>query len=244
MSLNTVDEVNAFMKTRSYVSGYAFSAADVEVFGKIGLPDKAAAPHAYRWYVHIAALTGVKCLGLVAGASSGAAAPAKNAPKAPAAPKASPKASPKQKAKKAAPAPAPEAEDDEDDFWGEDDDEDEETKAAKAKELEEAKAKAQAKLAKKEANQRSLCCLEIKPWEAEQDLLELFAKIQKTFVRDGLKWSEKCELKDVAFGVKKIICTAVINQTMSMDAIIEEITEDEPFCNEVQSMTMTSMSLL
>ena len=51
------------------------------------------------------------------------------------------------------------------------------------------------------------------------------------------------QLEDVAFGVKKIICSAVINQTMSMDAIIEEITE-EAFADEVQSMTMTSMSLL
>ena len=41
----------------------------------------------------------------------------------------------------------------------------------------------------------------------------------------------------------QIICTAVVNQTLSMDAIIEEITEDL-FVNEVQSMSMTSMSLL
>ena len=31
----------------------------------------------------------------------------------------------------------------------------------------------------------------------------------------------------MAFGVQKIICTAVVNQTLSMDAIIEEITEEE-----------------
>ena len=37
--------------------------------------------------------------------------------------------------------------------------------------------------------------------------------------------------------------TAVVNQTLSMDAIIEEITEDL-FVDEVQSMSMTSMSLL
>ena len=37
--------------------------------------------------------------------------------------------------------------------------------------------------------------------------------------------------------------TAVVNQTLSMDAIIEEITE-ELFTDEVQSMSMTSMSLL
>ena len=62
-------------------------------------------------------------------------------------------------------------------------------------------------------------------------------------MKDGLKWSENCKLVDVAFGVQKIVCTAVINQTLSMDAIIEEMTE-ESFADEIQSMTMTSMSLL
>ena len=69
------------------------------------------------------------------------------------------------------------------------------------------------------------------------------AKIKATVVKDGLKWSEGLKLVDVAFGVQKIICTAVVNQTLSMDAIIEEITE-ELFTEEVQSMSMTSMSLL
>merc|ERR1712216_497007 len=106
-------------------------------------------------------------------------------------------------------------EEDDDDFWGDDEEQ-----------LEEAKAQAMAKLAKKEANQRSLCNLEIKPWEAEQDLKVLFKKIQTTVAKDGLKWSENCKLVDVAFGVQKIVCTAVINQTLSMDAIIEEMTEE------------------
>ena len=156
---------------------------------------------------------------------------------------AAPAAAPK-KAAPAKPAPAPAAEEeDDDDFWGEDEEQTEEEKAAAAKELEEAKAKAMAKLAKKEANQRSLCNLEIKPCEADQDLKALYAKIKKTVVKDGLKWSEGLKLVDVAFGVQKIICTAVVNQTLSMDAIIEEITEDL-FADEVQSMSMTSMSLL
>ena len=103
---------------------------------------------------------------------------------------AAPAAAPK-KAAPAKPAPAPAAEEeDDDDFWGEDEEQTEEEKAAAAKELEEAKAKAMAKLAKKEANQRSLCNLEIKPWEADQDLKALYAKIKKTVVKDGLKWSE------------------------------------------------------
>ena len=69
---------------------------------------------------------------------------------------AAPAAAPK-KAAPAKPAPAPAAEEeDDDDFWGDDEEQTEEEKAQAAKELEEAKAKAMAKLAKKEANQRSL----------------------------------------------------------------------------------------
>ena len=162
----------------------------------------------------------------------------------------------------AAPAQAKAAEEDDDDmdlgFGDDDDDEDDATpapaansrqakaaalKAENEKKLEEAKAAALARLAKKEANQRSLCNLEIKPWEAEQDLLALFAKIKAEVVRDGLKWSENCNLVDVAFGVKKIICTAIIPVAVSMDEIIDEMTE-ETFVDEIQSMNMTSMSLL
>ena len=69
--------------------------------------------------------------------------------------KAAAPAAPKKAAPAKPPAPAAEEEDD-DDFWGEDEEQTEEEKAAAAKELEEAKAKAMAKLAKKEANQRSL----------------------------------------------------------------------------------------
>ena len=62
-----------------------------------------------------------------------------------------------------------------------------ELKKAKDAELEKAKAAAEARLAKKEASQRSLCNLEIKPWEADQDLLALYKKIKETVVFEGLK---------------------------------------------------------
>ncbi|KAJ1458855.1 hypothetical protein M885DRAFT_512704 [Pelagophyceae sp. CCMP2097] len=71
----------------------------------------------------------------------------------------------------------------------------------------------------------------------------LFNKIKTTIQRDGLKWSENCELQEVAYGVKKILLTAVIGVNLSMDAVIEEICEDL-FPDEVQSMNMLSMSLL
>jgi translation elongation factor EF-1beta len=162
-------------------------------------------------------------------------------------------------AQKAAPNAAPKASADDELDFGFDDDDDApksapiggksrsevaaELKAKRDADLEEKKKEAEARLAKKEANQRSLCNLEIKPWEAEQDLLALYAKIKATVVRDGLKWSENCALVDVAFGIKKIVCTAVIPLALSMDEIIEEMTE-ETFTQEIQSMQMTSMSLL
>ena len=118
-----------------------------------------------------------------------------------------------------------------------------EAKAKRDAETEVKKQEAMARLAKKEANQRSLCNLEIKPWEASQDLKALYAKIKATVVMDGLKWSENCALVDVAFGVQKIVCTAVIPLSLSMDAIIDDMTE-ETFVDEIQSMNMTSMSLL
>ena len=99
------------------------------------------------------------------------------------------------------------------------------------------------RLATKEARQKSLCTIEIKPWEASQDLPALFAKIQATMVRDNLTWSEQCKLVEVGYGVRKIVCTAVIGQELSMDAIIEDMVEDT-FADEIQSMEMTSMSLL
>ena len=36
--------------------GFSFSAGDVQTFKQFPLPDKATCPHAYRWYIHIAAL--------------------------------------------------------------------------------------------------------------------------------------------------------------------------------------------
>jgi translation elongation factor EF-1beta len=195
-------------------------------------------------YIHIAALTGLPLALAYSAASTPAAAAAPAAVK-----------------KAAAPAKKSAADDDDDDMdlgFDDDDEEEEEAsapapnsrqakaaalKAENEKKLEEAKAAALARLAKKEANQRSLCNLEIKPWEAEQDLLALFAKIKKEVVRDGLKWSENCALVDVAFGVKKIVCTAIIPVAVSMDEIIDEMTE-ETFVDEIQSMNMTSLSLL
>ena len=50
-----------------------------------------------------------------------------------------------------------------------------------------------------------MCNLEIKPWEADQDLKALYAKIKKTVVKDGLKWSEgRVELKMQLRGRRRV----------------------------------------
>ncbi len=154
------------------------------------------------------------------------------------------------------------ANEEEDDFdvFGDDDEEEEAeavstmSRAEKAaalkkqrdEELEKAKQAALERLAKKEAKQRTLCNLEITPWEADQDLIALHKKLKETVVREGLKWSEGCKLVDVGYGIKKMLLTAVLSMNLSMDAIIEEVAdEDEGILkDEIQSFTMTSMSLL
>ena len=167
-------------------------------------------------------------------------------------------AAPAKKAapKKEAAPPAKDDDDDMDDLFDDDDEDDapagkplsraEQAKAAKAERdaiIAKKKEETLARLAIKEAKQRSLCNLEIKPWEAEQDLNDLFKRLKEQCKPEGLQWSENCQLVDVAFGVKKMILTAVLPMTLSMDAIIDEILEDL-FPDEIQSMSMTSMSLL
>jgi len=231
-------KLNGYLTGFSYLAGHTFSAEDSAVFATCaGAPDATKHPHAFRWYIHVAALSG---LGSFSAAPAAAAAPAKGG------------------AKKA--AKADDDDDDMDDLFDDDDDEEEAAAAPKGSRADQAKAaKAErdafiqkkkeetlARLAIKEAKQRSLCNLEIKPWEAEQDLNDLFQRIKKTVNEEthpGIQWSQNCSLVDVAFGVKKMILTAVLPMTVSMDAIIEEITEDL-FPDEIQSMSMTSMSLL
>ena len=236
-SITDFASLNSYVADKSYIEGYSYSVKDDEVFKSFGLPDKSAYPHAYRWYIHIAAQTG-----LPAALASTPAAVVEAPSKKQAGPPAKKAAGPP--AKKAA---ADDDDDDIDDMFGDDDDEEETKEKPKEKSLkekmEEKKQAALDRLAKKEKNQRSLCNLEIKPWDAEQDLMALFKKLKSEIAIDGLKWSENCALKDVAYGIKKIILTAVINMSLSMDSIIEDIMEG-PLSEEIQSMEMTSMSLL
>jgi elongation factor 1-beta len=145
------------------------------------------------------------------------------------------------------PAPAKKAaakkEEEEDfDVFGEDDDEEEEApKESRADMLNRLKKEAEERTAKKEAKQRTLVAIEIKPWDVEQDLMVLWKKITTTITQDGLKWGESCNLADVAYGIKKIQTTFVMGVANSSDDIVEAILEME---DEVQSAEVLSMNVL
>jgi elongation factor 1-beta len=201
------------------------------------VPDPSKHPHAYRWYVHIAALRGMRGLALsmapppVAAAAAGSAASA--APAAPA---------PKKKAAK-----AEEEEDDFDVFGGDDDDnegaapKEEAPKESRAEMLARLKKEAEERAAAKELKQRTLVSIEIKPWDVEQDLMALWKKIVTNVTQDGLKWGENCTLADVAYGIKKIQTTFVMGVSNSSDDVVDAILAME---DEVQSCEVMSMSVL
>lgn len=140
--------------------------------------------------------------------------------------------------------------DDDDDFdvFGDDDD-DEDAGDAKKEEKGESRAEMLARLKKeaeertkqKEAKQRTLVGIEIKPYSIEQDLMELWKKITTTVVQSGLKWGENCTLVDVAFGIKKIQTTFVMGVDNSSDEVQEAI---EAMDDEVQSVEIISMNVL
>ncbi|CAM9251691.1 unnamed protein product [Choristocarpus tenellus] len=220
---------NGYMTARSYVEGYAYSKADADMFAACpSSPDKATAPHAYRWFIHIAAIIGVRSLNF-SGATTAPAAPAP----APAA-AASKKAAPKAKAKC-----DDDGDDDDDDLFGDDEEEAPASKPEKSRAdiMKEAKA---AKDAKKKID-RSQIVLEVKPWEADTDLNELFKMISKVVI-DGLVWGEAYKLVPVAFGVKKLVLSCVVEDSK---VGVEDITDAiEAFDEYVQSVDMTTMNRL
>eukprot|EP00525_Craspedostauros_australis_P003425 CAMPEP_0198110448 /NCGR_PEP_ID=MMETSP1442-20131203/2469_1 /TAXON_ID= /ORGANISM="Craspedostauros australis, Strain CCMP3328" /LENGTH=131 /DNA_ID=CAMNT_0043766517 /DNA_START=27 /DNA_END=418 /DNA_ORIENTATION=+ len=82
--------------------------------------------------------------------------------------------------KAAAPKKAAKKEEDDDDFdvFGDDDDEEEEeVTESRAEKLARLKKEAEERTARKEAKQRTLVAIEIKPWDVEQDLMVLWKKI-------------------------------------------------------------------
>jgi len=219
---SSVAELEKHLSTRSYVTGYSMSEEDkAELKALKGVPSQKSHPNTYRWAKHIVALTG-----MFIGAAE-----------------ASPNA--------AAPAAAKAADDMDDMFAGGDDDEDGETaeeraatKARKermeqARKLKEEKDAKEGKKKKAKEVEKSLVVLEVKPWEADTDLEMVWKQITER-QQEGLSWGATFKLEPVAFGIKKLVMTCtIVDSLVVMDDITENIEALEQW---VQSVEVASMN--
>jgi len=215
--------LDAFIKTKSYIEGYAPSQADVTVFKAVSsAPDATKYPNAARWYSHIATYKDeFETLAGDASKEASAYGPAEAA------------------APAAAPAAAEEEEDDDDDLFGSDDEEEEAAKAELTKKrLEEYHAKKAAKGPKPAA--KSIVTLDVKPWDDETDMVQLEKNV-RAIEMDGLVWGGGA-LIPVGFGIKKLQINVVVeDEKVSVDDLQQQIQEDE---EHVQSTDVAAMQKL
>lgn len=132
----------------------------------------------------------------------------------------------KEEAKKA-------ADDDDIDLFGSDDDEEaEKNRAERAAAHLEKKSKKPAIIAK------SMITLDVKPWDDETDVKEM-EKAVRSIEADGLLWGTS-KFADVAFGIKKLVITCVVeDDKVGTDFLEESITGFEDL---VQSVDIASFN--
>jgi len=94
--------------------------------------------------------------------------------------------------------------DDEIDLFGDDDTTEKQVVSQKKP----VKEKDNKKPEKKAKIEKTFIQLDLKPYDSEFEIASLWPKIEKMQIA-GLKWGEKFELKPVAFGIKKLVISAV-----------------------------------
>jgi len=218
-SASGLQALDRHLEDKSYIEGYVPTQADVVVFKALSGPPNSTV-NALRWFRHITSFGADTAVFPAAGVDTaklvGAAAAAKPAAA----------AAPARPAKKVV-----EEEEDDDDFdmFASDDEVDEDAEAEKQKRLAayaEKKAKKPALIAK------SNIILDVKPWDDETDLAEMEAAI-RLIETEGLLWG-KAERKPVAFGIFKLVISAVVeDDKVSVDWMEEKITELEDFVQSV-----------
>ncbi|KAI1764770.1 hypothetical protein GGR53DRAFT_299709 [Hypoxylon sp. FL1150] len=212
--------LNSWLTTRSYVTGYAPSQADVAVFKALSsAPAADKYPHAARWYKHIASFEDE--FATLPGDAS----------------KPYTVYGPEEAAVTLNPAKAPateEAEDDVDLFGSDDEEEDAEAVRVREERLAAYRAK---KEAKPKIAAKSMVTLDVKPWDDETDMAALEAAV-RGIEKDGLVWGAG-KLVPVGFGIKKLQINLVVeDEKISLTDLQEEI---EGFEDYVQSSDIAAM---
>ncbi|PFH61011.1 hypothetical protein XA68_18429 [Ophiocordyceps unilateralis] len=216
--------LNNWLVTRSYITGYTPSQADVACYKALkGTPDEEKYPYAARWYRHLttfedefSSLSGDASKPYTVYGPDVAAVtlnPAK--------------------------APATAGDDDEDvDLFGSDDEEDDE-EAARVREERLAEYRKK-KEGKPKPAAKSVVTLDVKPWDDETDMAALESSV-RGIEKDGLVWGAS-KLVTVGFGIKKLQINLVVeDEKISLDELQEEIQEFEDY---VQSSDVVAMQKL
>ncbi|KAI4287159.1 MAG: hypothetical protein L6R35_003581 [Caloplaca aegaea] len=235
--------LESWVTSRSYISGYGPSQADVASFKALpGLPKVEKYPHAWRWYKHIASYqsgtkqptSSLSSLVTYAGSefSSLPGDPLK------AYTSYGPEKSEATLNPKDAPKAAAEEEEEDDDLFGSDDEsEDEETKKKREENLAAYKKK---KEGKTKPAAKSIVTLDVKPWDDETDMKQLEENMRKIEM-DGLTWGAS-KLVPLAFGIKKLQVNLVVeDEKVSIDDLQQQIEGDEDY---VQSTDVAAMQKL
>ncbi|KAL6821758.1 hypothetical protein V8C43DRAFT_280970 [Trichoderma afarasin] len=214
--------LNSWVSTRSYITGFSASQADVAVFKALKeAPNAAKHPAAARWYKHIA--TYEDEFATLEGDAS----------------KPYTVYGPEVAEVTLNPAKAPAAEEDDDvDLFGSDDEE-EDAEAARVRE-ERLAAYREKKAAKPKVAAKSVVTLDVKPWDDETDLAAMEAAV-RGIEQDGLLWGAS-KLVAVGFGIKKLQINLVVeDEKVSLDELQEQIQEFEDW---VQSTDVVAMQKL
>jgi elongation factor 1-beta len=215
--------LNNWLLTRSYITGFTASQADVAVFKALrSSPDAAKYPNAARWYKHIASYEDE--FPTLAGDAS--------QPYTVYGPEVA------EVTINPAKAPAAEEEDEDVDLFGSDDEE-EDAEAARVRE-ERLAAYREKKAAKPKIAAKSVVTLDVKPWDDETDMAALEAEV-RAIEQDGLVWGQS-KLVPVGFGIKKLQINLVIeDEKVSTSDLQEQI---EGFEDYVQSTDIAAMQKL
>merc|ERR1712077_97061 len=198
----------------SYIEGYVPSQADAAVFDALKgkSPERAAYPHAERWFLHI---------------QSFEAAARKQFAK-----------SNKSADSYVGGGSAADDDDDDVDLFGSDDEE-EDAEAARIRE-ERLKAYAEKKSKKPALIAKTSVLLDVKPWDDETDMDEML-KIVKTIEMDGLVWGAN-KLVPIGYGIKKLQVMCVVeDEKVSIDELQEKICEFEDFVQSCDVAAMNKI---
>merc|ERR1711928_139991 len=206
-------KLNDYLLTKSYISGFDCSAEDVAAFKALAAAPSADFENALRWWNHINSYSAE--FSKMGSASAAAAADDDE-----------------------------EEEDDDMDFFGSDDEEeDAEAERVKAERIAAYNARKAEKAEKKGVvAAKSMITLDVNPFDDETDLDVLAKKIMSEIQMDGLVWGTKHEKKPLAFGIFKLVVTAIVeDEKVSTDDLTEKI---EEYDDEVQSVDIAAFNKL